>query len=98
MAEPNPVLGFSIVKDKKYKRDCEAYRNMIKRILNTELDIVGWPERSPLLHAPLHRKCEGYLHARVDQNLRILYKPDYKDKIIFLERLLNHREMERKCD
>ncbi len=70
---------------------------MIKRILRTELDIVNWPEYSPLLHGQLAGKCKVYLHARVDQNLRILYKPDYKNKIIFLTDLLTHREMERKC-
>lgn len=93
----NPVLGFSIVKERRYKKDCKNYKSMMKRILKTELDIVGYPEKNRLLHGPLSGKCEGFLHARVDQNLRILYKPDYEHKIIFLTDFLPHREMEKKC-
>lgn len=97
MAEKNPVQGFSIVKEKKYKNDCKPYKSKMKKILKTELNIVRYPEKNSLLHGPLSGKCKRLLHARVDQNLRILYKPDYEYKIIFLTDLLPHREMEKKC-
>lgn len=89
----NPVKGFSIVKTNDYIRDCRSYGNMMKRILNTELKIVGWPEWSKLLHEPL--KSSKCLHACVDQNMRILYRPDYKKKLIVLTSLLTHRELDR---
>ena len=98
MAEKNPVLGFEIVKEKKYKKDCKPYGNLKKRILNTELKIVNNPDKGVLLHEPLSGRCTGLLHARVDQNMRILYRPDYEHKMVFLERFLPHRGMEKKCN
>ena len=96
MREENPVKGFSIFKEGKYKKDCRKYLHLGKRILETELKIISYPEKSRLLHGPLSA-CKGFLHASVDQNLRILYQPDYKNRIIFLTDLLTHRDMEKKC-
>ena len=71
---------------------------MTKRIINTELRIVGNPEKSKVLHGPFTgKKCKGLLHAYVGENMRILYEPDYKNKIIFLKRFLTHTQMEQKC-
>jgi len=94
----NPVGGFSISKDNSYRGECARYQRLMKKILNTELKIVGYPSRNGLLHEPLSNRCKGLLHARVDQNMRILYLPDYKNKIVFLKRLLPHREMEKMCN
>jgi len=98
MRETNPLLGFSIVKEKSYKNDCKRYKHMNKRILNTELKIVGNPEKSRLLHGPLSKRCKGLLHAYVDENMRILYKPDYKHKIIYLRNFWLHTRMEQRCN
>ena len=94
----NPVQGFDTYKEKKYEDDCRPYGRLTKRIVKAELKIVNWPERSRLLHGPLSGKCEGFLHARVDQNMRIIYKPNYEKKIIFLTNFLTHDEMERMCN
>tara|TARA_Y100000310_G_scaffold124700_1_gene123421 strand:+ start:45202 stop:45501 length:300 start_codon:yes stop_codon:yes gene_type:complete len=95
---PNPVLGFSIEKTRRYKKDCIKYKNILNRILNTELKIINYPNRSRVLHGPLGNNCKGFLHAYIDENSRILYKPYYKKKIVFLKFILTHREMEKKCD
>jgi len=33
----NPVFGFEIVKTKQYLKDCERYKKLIHKIINTEL-------------------------------------------------------------
>ncbi|MBT4804890.1 hypothetical protein HON71_01840 [Candidatus Woesearchaeota archaeon] len=99
MGDPNLVLGFDISKSNRYKKDCKKYNDLIKRIISTELKIVGYPEKSRVLHGPFTgKKCKGLLHAYVGENMRILYKPDYKNKIVFLKRFLTHTQMEQKCN
>ena len=63
MAMVNPVFGFEVVKDKNYEKDCKPYKNRKKDILNTELSIVKYPERSRQYHGPIAAKsCKGARH------------------------------------
>ena len=94
--ESNPVKGFSIIKTKNYRKACKKYSGIRKQVINTELNIVNFPFKITKLHGPLV-KCPGKLHARVNDNMRILYEPNYKKKIITLTHLIIHDDMDKMC-
>ena len=80
-----PIRPDVIIKEKKYRRDCDGLISMRKKMINTELKIETYPF-SPLLHTMLKNEPRfGKLyHAHLgDTKYRILYcVAEEKNKVI----------------
>ncbi|VVB80866.1 Uncharacterised protein [uncultured archaeon] len=83
------------VKTSSYLKALNKYASLKKSISETENKIVSVPQYVDTLHEEWkHGKWQGYLHARVTGNLRIMYLYDEIEKIITFVDILTKNELE----
>jgi len=86
----------SIVYSDTYKRALQQYISLEKNIRATEGKIIAWPVFSKKLHEPIIAgKYAGQLHARVTENIRIMYTYDRKTKTIYFMDIVTKNDLEK---
>ena len=84
-------------KTEEYEKDCEKYNNLRDNIKDVENKILNSPSYQEKLHAPLKQSkiWPRHLHARLTDNLRIIYFYDKKTKEITFKRIITHNELDK---
>lgn len=96
-SKKKPYLNAKIIaKTEEYKKDCSKYSSWIKNILEVETKIQTYSGYTKNLHEKLiHGKLKGKLHARISENLRIIYSWDPQKAAITYEKIITKNEMEK---
>lgn len=85
-SEKRFIPKLRIAWSKEYKRDIERYQHIKSQILETERAIILSPSFQKKLHEPIKRgKYKGCPHARLTDNMRIIYVVDYaQNKLVYI--------------
>lgn len=90
---------------KEYEKDRKKYTGIIHFIDDTEKNIMTWSNYNRELHEKMKKgKWKGYIHARINDNFRIMYittqstieidGEEYAGNIITFKRIVKHDEIE----
>lgn len=87
----------SIEKTEDYKEDCKKYLAYKKNIDEIEKKVLNSPSYQKKLHELLkyNKKWPEHLHARLTDNLRIIYFYDKDTKEIIFKRIITHDELDK---
>ncbi len=78
----------------QYLKEKKSFSSLTRLIERTEDDTMNSPNFNPHLHGLLHHALKGFLHARVNQNIRILYFVDRNNNRVIFERVVKHDEID----
>ena len=89
--------GPTPIKTEEYNKDCEKYYNLKDEIKNVEDKIMNSPVYQKKLHEPLkeNKTWPNHLHARLTDNLRIVYFYNKKTREITFKRVVTHNEIDK---
>lgn len=84
-------------KTEDYKKDCEKYSHLRKDIEELEKKILTSPFYQKKLHESLksNKTWPNHLHARLTNNLRIIYFYNKETKEIIFKRIVTHNEFDK---
>ena len=86
----------SVERTNNYSKAKNKYKSSLKAIEKCGSDILSAKEYVKNLHEPIkHGKYAGYLHARIDNNLRLMYFIDTNTKILWFDNLITKNELEK---
>jgi mRNA-degrading endonuclease YafQ of YafQ-DinJ toxin-antitoxin module len=80
--------------DEQYLIDKEKFNAMRGQIEATEAKIVSQPYDKRLHEEMIYGKYKSLRHARINDNLRILYAWDASRKLLVYKRVITHTELE----
>ncbi len=79
-----------------YLKANDKYKSSLKAIKKCESDILSTKEYIKNLHEPIkYGKYAGYLHAKIDNNLRLMYFVDTNTKILWFDNIITKNELEK---
>ncbi len=83
-----------VEKTKQYKADCKKYQSQAN-IEAVERKIVRFPHSKKLHEMIAKRKWKRYLHARLTNNLRIMYHWYPNEKLLVFEAIITKNMLEK---
>lgn len=86
-----------MIKTEEYKKDCEKYSSHKKNIESLENKIITAEFYQKNLHQEMKRgvKWKDHLHARLSDNLRIMYSWTKETKILTFKGIITKNELEK---
>ncbi len=88
------IVPESIVKTKRYLNDCELYRSQAD-ISKIEVKILTYPYHKKLHEQISKGKWNGFRHARLSKNLRIMYHWFPDKRLLVFERIITKNEFDK---
>lgn len=93
--ESGLLAYIKIIKTENYKNNVNKFKNMEKQIINTENKIKKAERYIKELHEKIKvGKYKDCLHARVNENIRIIYYVDQDTRRLFYITILNHNDLD----
>lgn len=79
-----------------YSKAIDKYKSNARAIEKCESNILSAKEYIKNMHEPIkHGKYAGYLHARIDNNLRLMYFIDMNTKILWFDNVITKNDLEK---
>src|SRR3989344_1900256 len=84
------------VRTSDYERACSKYAYHGAQIKKLEQDVQKEPTYNSKLHELMrHGKYQGKIHARLTDNLRLIYSVDSSTRTIVFENIITHDELDK---
>lgn len=99
LAEVKEAVRFlsnqKFIETDEYKRDVSNYESIKNQIESTKAKIKDAAEYQGDLHEKIKRgKYEGCLHARINDNMRLIYYVDPESKTAYYVCIINHNDLD----